>query len=78
MTMVRGQSELGQMTETDAVMAEALATVLTGGSSGDPVTLLTEQQVCALEREAVRSVAHRPSTIARIEHMLATGKPLRN
>ena len=78
MTMVRGQSELGQMTETDAVMAEALATVLTGGSSGDQVTLLTEQQVCALEREAVRSVAHRPSTIARIEHMLATGKPLRN
>jgi 3-hydroxyacyl-CoA dehydrogenase len=31
-----------------------------------------------LERRALMSLVKRPQTLARIEHMLETGKPLRN
>lgn len=77
MTGVRSQLALGQLTDTDVTMAEAVATVLTGGAT-DPLTPMTERQVCALEREVVLGLARTPSTAARIAHMLATGKPLRN
>jgi 3-hydroxyacyl-CoA dehydrogenase len=77
MASARSQHAAGQLTDTDLAIAELLATVLTGGAT-DPLTAMTEQQVCALEREAVMAVARRPTTVARIEHMLATGKPLRN
>ncbi len=77
MAGARSQAALGAMSENDLAIAEALATVLSGGAT-DPLVAMTEQQVSALEREAVLSVARRPATVARIEHMLATGKPLRN
>ncbi len=77
MAGARGQAALGQLSDNDLAIADALATVLTGGAT-DPLRPMSEQQVGALEREAVLTVARRPATIARIEHMLATGKPLRN
>ena len=63
--------------ENDLAVAEALATVLTGGAA-DPLVPMSEREVMKLEREAVLSLARRPAAFARIEHMLATGKPLRN
>ncbi len=77
--MVAAQTEhaAGRLSANDLAIAEGLATVMSGGDT-DSLTPLTERQVCALEREAVLTVARRPATIARIEHMLATGKPLRN
>ena len=59
-------------------MAEVLAEVLTGGPSGDVTRPLDEAAMMALEREALIELARRPATRARIDHMLATGKPLRN
>lgn len=50
---------------------------MTGGAI-DPLTPMAERQVMTLEREATISLAHRPATFERIEHMLATGKPLKN
>ena len=39
---------------------------------------LTEDDVLTLEREAFMRLAKTPGTLARIETMLMTGKPLRN
>ena len=78
MASVRAQAAAGTLTDTDLHLADCLATVLTGGAQGDPTRPLTEAAMMALEREAVVDLAQRPTTQARIDHMLATGKPLRN
>ncbi len=67
----------GKATEHDAVVAAALAEVLSGGAT-DVTEVLDEDRLLALEREAFVRLLHEPATVARIEHMLETGKPLRN
>jgi 3-hydroxyacyl-CoA dehydrogenase len=67
----------GLATDYDLVVADALARVLTGGPA-DPVDAVTEADMLALEREAFDARIRDPRTIARVEHMLETGKPLRN
>ena len=59
------------------VVADALARVLTGGDA-DLTDEVGEEALLALEREAVFSLMRTEGTRARIEHMLKTGKPLRN
>jgi len=39
---------------------------------------LTEDDILALELEAFVALVKQPGTLARLEHMLKTGKPLRN
>lgn len=77
MSIAHTERDLGRLSENDLAVAEALATVLSGGAT-DPLVAITELDMMKLEREAVILLAHRPATFARIEHMLATGKPLRN
>jgi len=77
LSAARGEAELGRLTVNDLAVADALATVLTGGAT-DPLFPMTERQIMALEREATLSLARRPATFERIEHMLVSGKPLRN
>ncbi|MFG1304729.1 3-hydroxyacyl-CoA dehydrogenase/enoyl-CoA hydratase family protein [Xanthobacter autotrophicus] len=77
MNIVQGHRRTGAMTEADEVIAEHIATVLTGAVA-DPLVPLTEEDVMRLEREALVTLAQTSVTRARIEHMLATGKPLRN
>lgn len=67
----------GKATEHDAVVAGKLARVLTGGDHS-PLETLTEQDILDLEREAFLSLCGMPATQARMDHMLKTGKPLRN
>jgi 3-hydroxyacyl-CoA dehydrogenase len=62
------------ITPYDAIIGEKLAQVLSGG--GKPVA--TEQELLDLEREAFLSLCGRIETQQRIQHMLKTGKPLRN
>ena len=78
MVEITARAAAGGVTDTDVAMAETLAEVLTGGSSGDPMRPLDEAAMMALERGALVELAKRPTTRARIDHMLATGKPLRN
>ena len=78
MVDVQARAAMGTMTPTDVALAEALAEVLTGGPSGDPTMPQGEAQILALERGALIELARRDTTRARIDHMLATGKPLRN
>jgi 3-hydroxyacyl-CoA dehydrogenase len=67
----------GIATEHDVTVSTALAEVLTGGDA-DLVDTLTEQQFLDLERAAFLRLIRTGPTLARIEHTLETGKPLRN
>jgi len=69
--------ESGYLTEYDAVVAEKLAHVLTGGDLSEPQKV-PESYVHKLEREAFMELIKDERTQKRIEHMLKTGKPLRN
>jgi 3-hydroxyacyl-CoA dehydrogenase len=68
--------EGGQASEHDVRIGRALARVLAGGD-GAPRDV-SEQDVLDLEREAFLSLLGTKETQQRIEHMLKTGKPLRN
>ena len=63
--------------EYDAVIANKIAYVVTGGNVPRN-TLVTEEYLNELEREAFLSLAGEEKTIARIKSMLETRKPLRN
>ena len=77
MAGVNAMASAGKVTPHDQVVAGHLATVLTGGAT-DGTAPLDENALLQLEREHFMQLAHTPATLARIEHMLATGKPLRN
>ena len=74
---VAGFAKLGQATKHDIVVGGELATVLTGGGT-DIIDLVKEQKILDLERESFLRLLKTSATLARIEHMLETGKPLRN
>jgi 3-hydroxyacyl-CoA dehydrogenase len=67
----------GKATGHDRTVAFALGGVLTGGET-DTIEIVNEDQLLALERSAFMSLIRQPKTLDRIEHMLDTGKPLRN
>ncbi len=67
----------GYISDYDALIGEKLAYILSGGKlSGTPQ--VSEQYLLDLEREAFLSLCGRKETQQRIQHMLKTGKPLRN
>ncbi len=74
---VQGFRATGKATAHDVVVAGALANVLSGGDT-DITKALTEDDLLVLERQHFLALLRTPGTVARIEHMLATGKPLRN
>jgi 3-hydroxyacyl-CoA dehydrogenase len=74
---VAGFAKLGVATKHDIVVGGELATVLTGGGT-DIIDTVKESKILDLEREAFLRLLKTPATLARIEHMLETGKPLRN
>ena len=75
--VVKGFRKTGVATPHDAMVADALATVLTGGEA-DLLDTVSEETMLALERSAFLKLLKTPATLARVEHMLETGKPLRN
>jgi 3-hydroxyacyl-CoA dehydrogenase len=67
----------GYISAYDVVVGEKLAHVLSGGRlTGTPQ--VSEQYLLDLEREAFLSLCGRAETQQRMQHMLKTGKPLRN
>jgi 3-hydroxyacyl-CoA dehydrogenase len=68
----------GQATEHDSVVATELAEVLTGGAKADFTEPMSEDAILKMERAAFMRLVKTPGTLARVEHMLETGKPLRN
>ena len=74
---VDGFAKLGVATKHDVVVGGELAIVLSGGST-DIIDMVKESKILDLERESFLRLLKTPATLARIEHMLETGKPLRN
>jgi 3-hydroxyacyl-CoA dehydrogenase len=64
-------------TDYDVTVSGALAEILTGGAA-DPTDPVSEDDLLKLERRAFLRLIKTPETLARIEHILETGKPLRN
>ena len=63
--------------EHDKKIANKLGYVMAGGDLSES-TYVSEQYLLDLEREAFMSLMTERKTLERIEHMLKTGKPLRN
>ncbi|MFZ0370749.1 MAG: 3-hydroxyacyl-CoA dehydrogenase NAD-binding domain-containing protein [Halobacillus sp.] len=79
-TMLLGAKSLllsGYASEHDLKIAEKLAFVLAGGRLKEG-SLVDEQYLLDLEREAFLSLIGEPKSQARMQHMLMKGKPLRN
>ncbi|WP_234193050.1 3-hydroxyacyl-CoA dehydrogenase/enoyl-CoA hydratase family protein [Pseudacidovorax sp. NFM-22] len=67
----------GFISAHDFHIASLIAHVVTGGDV-DPGTLVTEEYLMRLEREAFCALVQHPKTQERIMGMLSTGKPVRN
>ncbi len=65
------------ISEYDAFLAKRIAYVISGGDVRDNAEV-EEDVILTLEREAFLDLLKEEKTLARIEHMLTTGKPLRN
>ena len=87
---VLGQSALGALyagingmwranyaTDHDVVVAKKLAYVMCGGDLSEP-SLVSEQYLLDLEREAFLSLCGEKKTLERIQSVLKAGKPVRN
>ena len=67
----------GRISDHDAVIGRALANILAGGPLPHQTTV-SEQYLLDLEREAFLKLCGEGKTLARIQHTLKSGKPLRN
>ena len=67
----------GKITDYDLEISRQLANVLSGGQC-DITEPLSEDDLLNLELDAFLHLVKQPGTLARLEHLLTTGKPLRN
>jgi 3-hydroxyacyl-CoA dehydrogenase len=67
----------GRASDHDALIGRKLAHVFGGGALPHPATV-SEQHLLDLERDAFLSLLGERKTLERIQHMLKTGKALRN
>jgi 3-hydroxyacyl-CoA dehydrogenase len=65
------------VSEYDAFLAKRIAYVISGGDVRTN-SAVDEEIILNLEREAFIDFWKQEKTVARVEHMLTTGKPLRN
>ena len=75
--VVDGFRKRGLATPHDVNVSGALAIVLSGGDT-DIKDVVTEDDLLALEKDQLTRLTRFPETIARVRHMLKTGRPLRN
>jgi 3-hydroxyacyl-CoA dehydrogenase len=68
----------GKATDYDVPVSLAVASVLTGGKKADWTKPISEEDMYRLEREEFMKLVKNEGTQERVEHMLETGKPLRN
>ncbi|MGZ5011785.1 MAG: 3-hydroxyacyl-CoA dehydrogenase family protein, partial [Methylobacter sp.] len=67
----------GKITDYDVEISQQLADVLSGGQC-DITGTLTEDDLLNLELSAFLHLVRQSGTLARLDHLLKTGKPLRN
>ena len=74
---INGMWRANYATTHDTVVAKKLAYVMCGGDLSEP-TLVSEQYLLDLEREAFLSLCGEKKTLERIQSVLKGGKPIRN
>jgi len=74
---VSDMQKAGYISEYDAFVLKRIAYVMSGGAVRSN-SMIDEDIILTLEREAFVDLLKEEKTIARIDHMLKTGKPLRN
>ncbi len=74
---VRDLALSGQATPHDVVVTNELAWILSGGDT-DMTETTEEDDILTMERQAIGRLGRHEDSLARMEHMLETGKPLRN
>jgi len=74
---INGMQKAGYATAHDAVVAKKLAYVMCGGDLSEQ-TLVSEQYLLDLEREAFLSLCGEKKTLERIQSVLKSGRPIRN
>ncbi|HEX3024189.1 MAG TPA: enoyl-CoA hydratase-related protein, partial [Chitinophagaceae bacterium] len=74
---INGMWRGGYATDHDALVAKKLAYVMCGGDLSEP-TLVSEQYLLDLEREAFLSLCGEKKTLERIQSVLKSGRPVRN
>jgi len=74
---INGMQRANYATEHDALVARKLAYVMCGGDLSEQ-SLVSEQYLLDLEREAFLSLCAERKTLERIQGVLKTGKPIRN
>ena len=74
---INGMQRANYATEHDALVARKLAYVMCGGDLSEP-TLVSEQYLLDLERQAFLSLTGEKKTLERIQSVLKSGKPVRN
>ena len=65
------------ISEYDAFLAKKISYVISGGDVRDNAKV-DEDVILTLERQVFMDLLKEEKTLARIDHMLTTGKPLRN
>lgn len=74
---INGMLTAGYATQHDSLVAKKLAYVMCGGDLSEP-SLVSEQYLLDLEREAFLSLCGEKKTLERIQSVLKSGKPVRN
>lgn len=74
---INGMWRANYATDHDVVVARKLAYVMCGGDLTEP-SLVTEQYILDLEREAFLSLCGERKTLERIQSVMKGGKPVRN
>jgi len=74
---INGMWRGGYATDHDVVVAKKLAYVMCGGDLSEP-TLVSEQYLLDLEREAFLSLCGEKKSLERIQSVLKSGRPVRN
>ncbi len=74
---INGMFRGNYISDYDVKIAKKLAYVMCGGDLSEP-TLVSEQYLLNLEREAFLSLCGEKKTLERLQSVLKTGKPVRN
>ena len=74
---INGMWKAGYATDHDVLVAKKLAFVMCGGDLSEP-TLVNEQYLLDLEREAFLSLCGEKKTLERIQSVITAGRPIRN
>tara|TARA_B100001250_G_scaffold308197_1_gene270086 strand:- start:2302 stop:4659 length:2358 start_codon:yes stop_codon:yes gene_type:complete len=67
----------GHATPHDVVVTKELSYILSGGDT-DPTETVSDEKILEMEREGILRLMRTEGTMDRVEHMLTTGRPLRN